>query len=88
MIEFIKEYKKFISIYLCWVLFHVYRYVVGVSTPSQRDTIYSSGRPIDYFYPLNGVAPWKYDITELLVYTIGPVLIYFVYLAFKKPNKH
>ena len=86
--EFIQNHKKFLSIYLVWVSIQLYVWVYSKHNYNWLDI----EEKTEKFYPLkkltNGyVSIGYYDITELMVYALAPVLIYFIYLAFKKPKK-
>ena len=86
--EFIQNHKKFLSIYLVWVFIQLYAFIYSKHRYSWKPI----QDKVHIFYPfeetINGYSTvGLYDITELMVYALVPLLIYFIYFAFKKPKK-
>lgn len=87
-----KNKMKFLAIYLCWAFVHIMFYVInlnsGGSFSNERFLPFSSFRDryriIGDGYP-KSLSDYLlyYDIQELLVYLILPLLIAFLYFAFR-----
>jgi hypothetical protein len=87
-----KNKMKFLAIYLCWSFIHIMFYVISLDSAcriaNERFLPFCSFRS-GYYIAGNGYPKdfsdylLFYDITELLVYLILPLLIAFLYFAFK-----
>lgn len=60
--------------YLLWILFHFILMMLGLA---KRNYSFNGD-----FYPLNGFRLRTYDLSEFLIYTITPIVIYYVYTIF------
>ncbi len=82
MKEFFKKNRKFSAIYLVWFFTHVAFLLVG-STNSE-----SSYK--EDFWPFynnyNCSLPKCYDLSEFLVYAIGPAILIIAYFMFTKKD--
>jgi hypothetical protein len=82
--EFINKYKKFLSIYLVWFFLQLF---VWIYSAFKYDWI--DDDKIHYFYPFEATYnDWRtighYDITEFMAYSLIPLLLFILFLAFKK----
>ena len=86
---------KLIAVYLCWLFMHIMFYVISLEHESYPEDVRPRFLPFGGFYnPRYHSFPdslleylWYYDITELLVYTIVPLLLALLYIAFKPSKK-
>jgi len=75
--EFIENNKVFIGIYLIWFLLHI---IFLLTSPVRS---YSRSE----FWPFGDGDMKYYDITEFLLYTIAPIIIYLIYYFLKDDIK-
>ncbi len=72
MKELFKRQRRLIALYAVWFFIHL----VFLFSSDKRDSY--------NFWPFEGGLKWAYDFSEFLVYAIGPGILIFAYLMFKK----
>lgn len=77
-IEFIPNKVK--SIYVLWILLNIFFWFYGGLGGLKYH------REFFPYYHWHWVSLREYDLSELLVYTIVPIVLYFAYYLFKKDN--
>lgn len=74
-----KSEKIAVSVIVGWVFIHLLIYITTKIDPCGFD------RPLENFWPIDGgIISCVYDLSEFLVYTITPILIYATYKILNK----
>ena len=80
----LQENKKLLAVYAVWAFIHLYLWLTN-----GHDLFDPFVHQPSNFYPINGkwFEPFdkgSYDYSELFVYLSAPLLIWYLYKAFKK----
>jgi hypothetical protein len=87
-----KPSNKAIAIYLVWVLVHLTLWVIAKQHEYNTRFFYPFGMKDPYGNGLEYVRKpftidYVYDSSELLFYTIAPILIYYIITLFNSPKE-
>lgn len=82
--------NKIKSTYLTWVIIHFFIYVISGNFLIFNSRFMESRTAISYLFPdCEGQTKFDieyYDYSDFLFYLIIPILLYFVYYYWKKPD--
>lgn len=81
----LQDNKKLLAVYAAWAFIHVYLWLT-----TEFSLFSPSGAQSSNFYPINAgdwyepFDPKSYDYSELFIYMVAPLLIWYLYKTFKK----
>lgn len=79
MNNFLKKYRIVVGIYLIWVFLNlIFLFMIGY--PSEFSLVAPK-----FFFPFQSIK--FYDTSEFIFYITNPIIIFLVYLCFKKEKR-